>query len=126
MMDIARLTEKLIRIEALLAGATTAGEWVAAAAARARIMKRLAALVEEEPPQAFRWILPDVWSRNPFLRLLRREIELLATVKRGAGCLQNQQTKAELGRIKRELRRLKAQVAEPEVQKAKVTAARVQ
>jgi hypothetical protein len=89
-------------------------------------MKRLAALVEQAPPREFRWTLPNAWSRNPFLRLLGWEIELLATVRRGDGYLQNQQSKAELGRIKRELRRLKAQVAELEVRKAKVTVARVQ
>ena len=37
MTDIARLSEKLIRIEALFAGAATEGERVAAAEARARI-----------------------------------------------------------------------------------------
>jgi hypothetical protein len=72
MTDIARLTEKLTRIEALFAGATTEGERVAAAEARARIMKRLATLVAEEPPQEFRWTLPDVWSRKLLLALLRR------------------------------------------------------
>jgi len=72
MTDIARLTEKLTRIEALFAGATTEGERVAAAEARARIMKRLATLVAEEPPEEFRWTLPDVWSRKLLLALLRR------------------------------------------------------
>ena len=72
MTDIARLTEKLSRIEALFAGATTEGERVAAAEARARIMKRLATLVAEEPPEEFRWTLPDVWSRKLLLALLRR------------------------------------------------------
>ncbi|HEY3359667.1 MAG TPA: hypothetical protein VGQ83_40830 [Polyangia bacterium] len=72
MTDIARLTEKLMRIEALFAGATTPGERDAAAAARARIMERLATLVAEEPPQEFRWTLPDVWSRKLLLALLRR------------------------------------------------------
>jgi hypothetical protein len=72
MTDIARLTEKLTRIEALFAGATTEGERVAAAEARTRIMKRLATLVAEEPPIEFRWTLPDVWSRKLLLALLRR------------------------------------------------------
>jgi hypothetical protein len=72
MTDIARLTEKLSRIEALFAGATTEGERVAAAEARARIMKRLEALGAAEPPIEFRWTLPDVWSRKLLLALLRR------------------------------------------------------
>jgi hypothetical protein len=71
-MDITRLTEKLARIEALFAGATTPGERNAAAAARERIMNRLATLVAEEPPEEFRWTLPDVWSRKLLLALLRR------------------------------------------------------
>ncbi|MBI5480785.1 MAG: hypothetical protein HY906_18140 [Deltaproteobacteria bacterium] len=72
MSDISRLTEKLIRIEALFAGAATEGERVAAAEARTRIMKLLQALVAAEPPIEFRWTLPDVWSRKLLLALLRR------------------------------------------------------
>lgn len=61
---------------------------------------------------------------NPYLRLLRREVEGLVKAKHGATFLQDQQTKTELGRINRELRRLKAQVAALEAQKAKLTAVR--
>jgi hypothetical protein len=71
-MDISRLTEKLIRIEALFAGATTAGERDAAAAARERILARLQGLAAAEPPIEYRFTLVDMWSRRLLVALLRR------------------------------------------------------
>jgi hypothetical protein len=58
---------------------------------------------------------------NPCLRLLRREVEALVKVERGAEHLTKQQTKTELARIDTELRRLRAKVAELEARRAKLT-----
>lgn len=51
---------------------------------------------------------------NPFLRLLRREMEALVVIRRGGDRLKERQTKAELARVDRELRRLKGRIAELE------------
>jgi hypothetical protein len=71
-MDEAKLREKLSRIEALFAGATTEGEKVAAAEARRRIQVRLRSVERAAPPVEFRFTLADPWSRKVFLALLRR------------------------------------------------------
>ena len=71
-MDEAKLREKLSRIEALFAGATTEGERVAAAEARRRIQLRLQAVERSDPPVEYRFTLADPWSRKLFLALLRR------------------------------------------------------
>ena len=71
-MEEARLIEKLKRIEALFAGATTEGEREAAEAARGRILNRLRSLEREDPPIEFRFTMSDVWSRKIFLALIRR------------------------------------------------------
>ena len=59
---------------------------------------------------------------NPFLRLLRREVEALVKKKNGADYLKGQQAKTELARINRELKRLGTQVAALEEQKSKLMA----
>ena len=59
---------------------------------------------------------------NPFLRLLRREVESLVRRKLGDDYLKDRQAKTELARINRELRRLKVQMAELEERKAKLMA----
>ena len=59
---------------------------------------------------------------NPFLRLLRREVEALIKKEHGDGYLRNTQAKTELARINRELKRLKKQMAALEAQKSKLTA----
>jgi hypothetical protein len=59
---------------------------------------------------------------NPFLRLLRREVEALVKKKHGADYLKDQQAKTELARINRELKRLKIQIAALEERKAKLMA----
>lgn len=70
--DEARLLERLARIEALFAGATTPGERDAADSARQRIQARLDELARAAPPVEIRFSLPDAWSRRLFVALLRR------------------------------------------------------
>ncbi len=69
-MDVDRLIERLLKIESLHAGATTAGEKDAAEGARARILARLAQL--EDEPQDFRFTLTSRWSQKLFIALARR------------------------------------------------------
>lgn len=71
-MDEAKLIEKLRRIEALHAGATTEGERVAAAEARKRILARLGEVQKADPPIEFQFAIRDPWSRQVFNALLRR------------------------------------------------------
>jgi len=63
------LRDKLRKIEALLAGASTAGERLAAEAARERVRARLG---EQDPPVELQISLSDQWSRRLFLALCRR------------------------------------------------------
>ncbi len=71
-MDEARLIEKLQRIEALFAGAATAGEQVAAERAKQRIVERLQGWEREDPPIEYRFAMGDMWARKLFVALLRR------------------------------------------------------
>jgi hypothetical protein len=71
-MDEAKLIARIKAIEALHAGATTAGEKAAAEAARERILARLATLVREDPPIEYRFTMADAWSRKVLVALLRR------------------------------------------------------
>lgn len=71
-MDEAKLREKLRRIEALFAGATTEGERIAAGEARRRIQQRLQSVEKVDPPLEYQFSLPDAWSRKLFVALLRR------------------------------------------------------
>lgn len=66
------LRDKLRRIEALYAGATTAGERMAAAAAMDRIRKRLNETERVERPVEYKFTLADGWSRKLFVALCRR------------------------------------------------------
>jgi hypothetical protein len=59
---------------------------------------------------------------NPWLRLLRREVEALIRKKRGKNYLKDRQAKTELVRINRELKRLKTQIARLEERKSKLIA----
>jgi len=59
---------------------------------------------------------------NPWLRLLRREVESLVKSKRRCTYLKDQKVKAELTRISRELKRLKIQMAAPEERKIRLNA----
>jgi hypothetical protein len=71
-MDESKLIEKLRRIEALYAGATTDGEKDAAERARQRILERLGAWERKEPAIEYRFSMNDEWSRKVFVALLRR------------------------------------------------------
>jgi hypothetical protein len=71
-MDEQVLREKLRKIEALFAGAGTAGERQAAEAARERIRARLAELARHDAPVAMQFSLLDRWQRRLFVALARR------------------------------------------------------
>src|SRR5437764_10276261 len=72
MTEADRLIEKLRRIEALFAGATTPGERVAAGVAMERILARLKEAGRRDPPVEYRFSLDSEWSRRLFVALLRR------------------------------------------------------
>jgi hypothetical protein len=67
-----RLREKLRKIEALFAGAGTAGERDAAEAALQRVRARLDELERKDLPVEMQFPLGDQWSRKLFLALCRR------------------------------------------------------
>jgi hypothetical protein len=71
-MDEAQLREKLRKIEALFAGAGTAGERMAAEAALERLRARLAETQRRDQPIEMQFSLADQWSRRLFLALCRR------------------------------------------------------
>ena len=66
------LREKLRKIEALFAGAGTAGERLAAEAALERVRERLTELGRQDPSIEMQFSMPDRWSRHLFLALCRR------------------------------------------------------
>lgn len=66
------LREKLRKIEALFAGAGTAGEKLAAEAALARVRSRLDEIRRRDPAAEVQFSIPDLWSRRLFLALCRR------------------------------------------------------
>src|SRR3977135_2547899 len=68
----AQLREKLRKIEALFAGAGSAGERLAAEAARQGVRARLADLGRSDPAIEMQFRLPDQWARRLFLALCRR------------------------------------------------------
>ncbi|MGK9237318.1 hypothetical protein KXS07_36755 [Inquilinus limosus] len=68
----ADLREKLRKIEALHAGAGTAGERLAAAAALERIRARLRQQQARDPAVEMQFSLADQWSRHLFEALCRR------------------------------------------------------
>ena len=55
---------------------------------------------------------------NPWLRLLRREVEALVKARHGGGYLKIKRAKTELARIEREMRRLKQRAADLGARKA--------
>ncbi len=59
---------------------------------------------------------------NPWLRLLRREVEALVKTKHGGDYLENQQVKTELACVNRELKRLTREVAALEERKSQLIA----
>lgn len=66
------LIEKLRKIEALYAGAVTAGEKAAAGNARERILKRLHVLQDKGTAVEYRFSMSDMWAKKLFTGLLRR------------------------------------------------------
>lgn len=66
------LREKLRKIEALFAGAGTAGERLAAEAALERVRARLAEFQRRDPPVELQFSIADPWSRHLFMALCRR------------------------------------------------------
>jgi hypothetical protein len=73
MDDYTRLIEKLRKIEALHAGATTPGERDAAAAARQRLTDRLAQTPGPKPDREYKFCLENTWSRRLLIAILRRD-----------------------------------------------------
>ena len=71
-MDEEDLLRKLRSIEALHAGAATAGERDAASLACERILSRLRLIEREDPAIEYRFTLSDGWTRKVFVALLRR------------------------------------------------------
>ena len=72
MPDETQLREKLRKIEALFAGAGTAGERDAAQAALNRVRDRLAEMGRRDPAIEMQFSMADQWSRRLFLALARR------------------------------------------------------
>ncbi len=68
----AELRERLRKVEALFAGATTPGERLAAGAARERIRARLEAARRQKRDVEVRFSISDPWSRQLFVALARR------------------------------------------------------
>lgn len=75
MSDDQQIREKLAKIKALFAGATTPGERQAAQAAIDRIQQRIAGVPPPgpvaDPPVEFRFSLTNAWSLRLFLALCR-------------------------------------------------------
>ena len=57
---------------------------------------------------------PAEMHGNPWLRLLRREVEELVSSRHGEGYLRDQQARTELKRVNRQLKQFRGQVAELE------------
>lgn len=72
MLSEERLREKLRKIEALYAGAATAGEKFAAGAAAERIRRQFETASRKEPVEEFKFSISDPWSRQLFIALCRR------------------------------------------------------
>jgi len=66
------LREQLRKIEALYAGAATAGEKAAAGAAADRIRGQFKTANKKEKAEEFKFSIPDPWSRQLFIALCRR------------------------------------------------------
>jgi hypothetical protein len=61
---------------------------------------------------------PGSMHGNPWLRLLRREVEELVRTSQGEGYLLERQSRTELARINRELKQLRTQLAALEERRA--------
>jgi hypothetical protein len=73
-----QLREKLRKIEALFAGAGTAGERCAAEAALERVRERLAELGRQDPSIEMQFSMPDQWSRHRYYRQRRNTVMVRA------------------------------------------------
>jgi hypothetical protein len=74
MTDDSQIRDKLAKIKALFAGATTAGERQAAQAALERVQQRISSEPVQpipDPPIEFRFSLTNPWSLRLFLALCR-------------------------------------------------------
>ena len=72
MSTTSQVRDKLRKIEALFAGAGTAGERLAAGAALERVRAKLAELERKDPPVELQFSMADTWSRHLFTALARR------------------------------------------------------
>ena len=70
--DMRQLIDRLLKVEALHAGATTPGERDAAKAAIGRIKKKLEQFVETDPPQEMQCTFSNHWSKQLFCALAKR------------------------------------------------------
>ena len=59
-----RLIERLRALEALHASPGTPGEGQAAANAKERILERLRAVAQSDPPIPYKFSTPDLWSKR--------------------------------------------------------------
>ena len=65
---------------------------------------------------------PAAMHGNPWLRLLRREVEDLVRTQRGERYLREQKTRTELAQVNRELKQLRVQLAALEERRAALLA----
>ncbi len=72
MTEEEKLIEKLRRIEVLFARPGTDGEQAAALSAMDRIKSRLRELEKIDPSIEYKFSLPDIWSHQVMIALLRR------------------------------------------------------
>ena len=70
--DMRQLIERLLKVEALHAGATTPGERDAAEAAIDRIKKKLEQFVVADPPRETQCTFSNHWSKQLFCALAKR------------------------------------------------------
>lgn len=59
---------------------------------------------------------------NPYLRLLRREVEAMVRRRHGDAYMKDRKARSELARIDRELRRLRSRISDLEKRKAQLSA----
>jgi hypothetical protein len=70
--SISKLLDTLLKIEALYAGATTAGEKSAAGAAAERIKQKINEYIDNDPPREIKCSFSNMWSKRLFCALAKR------------------------------------------------------